>query len=152
MIESLEIAGPGFINLRLSAQAWLDELRALAALGVGGGGDGGVMAGVVAVGVGSGARRALEAARRLSAGRPAASGVAAGGGVAALIALGWSPTSAAGRRGLSRGLHELANFSACPVLLLFGSEDAAVRGAAELAALRGEAGAAAAAAAAAAAL
>jgi len=32
-IDSAEIAGPGFINLRLSCEAWLDELRAIAALG-----------------------------------------------------------------------------------------------------------------------
>lgn len=32
-VTSAEIAGPGFINLRVAASAWLDELRALAALG-----------------------------------------------------------------------------------------------------------------------
>ncbi|MFC0687250.1 arginine--tRNA ligase [Novosphingobium clariflavum] len=32
-VTSAEIAGPGFINLRLSAAAWLAELRAIAALG-----------------------------------------------------------------------------------------------------------------------
>jgi arginyl-tRNA synthetase len=32
-ITSAEIAGPGFINLRLSDDTWLDELRAIAALG-----------------------------------------------------------------------------------------------------------------------
>ena len=32
-VTSAAIAGPGFINLRLSDQTWLDELRALAALG-----------------------------------------------------------------------------------------------------------------------
>ena len=32
-VTSAEIAGPGFINLRLSAETWLDELRAIAALG-----------------------------------------------------------------------------------------------------------------------
>lgn len=32
-VESAEIAGPGFINLRLGESAWLDELRAIAALG-----------------------------------------------------------------------------------------------------------------------
>ncbi|MEO1920361.1 MAG: arginine--tRNA ligase [Sphingomonadaceae bacterium] len=32
-IDSVEIAGPGFINLRLSDNAWRDELRAIAALG-----------------------------------------------------------------------------------------------------------------------
>ena len=31
-VTSADIAGPGFINLRLSAAAWLEELRALAAL------------------------------------------------------------------------------------------------------------------------
>jgi len=32
-VTGTEIAGPGFINLRLSAGAWLDELRTVAALG-----------------------------------------------------------------------------------------------------------------------
>ncbi len=32
-VTSAEIAGPGFINLRLAPRAWLDELRAIAALG-----------------------------------------------------------------------------------------------------------------------
>ncbi|MDP3908089.1 arginine--tRNA ligase [Novosphingobium sp.] len=32
-ITGADIAGPGFINLRLNADAWLDELRAIAALG-----------------------------------------------------------------------------------------------------------------------
>jgi arginyl-tRNA synthetase len=32
-VTSAEIAGPGFINLRLSAETWLDELRAIAAQG-----------------------------------------------------------------------------------------------------------------------
>ena len=32
-ITSADIAGPGFINLRLAPQAWLDELAAIAALG-----------------------------------------------------------------------------------------------------------------------
>ena len=32
-VTGAEIAGPGFINLRLSSSAWLDELRAIAALG-----------------------------------------------------------------------------------------------------------------------
>ena len=32
-VTSAEIAGPGFINLRVAADAWLDELRAFAALG-----------------------------------------------------------------------------------------------------------------------
>ncbi|MGY6552813.1 MAG: arginine--tRNA ligase [Erythrobacter sp.] len=32
-ITSAEIAGPGFINLRLDAAAWLDELRAIGAMG-----------------------------------------------------------------------------------------------------------------------
>ena len=32
-VTSAEIAGPGFINLRLSGATWLDELRAIAALG-----------------------------------------------------------------------------------------------------------------------
>ncbi|WP_336981476.1 arginine--tRNA ligase [Altererythrobacter fulvus] len=32
-VTSTEIAGPGFINLRVSDAAWLDELRAIAALG-----------------------------------------------------------------------------------------------------------------------
>ena len=32
-ITSADIAGPGFINLRLAPQAWLDELQAIAALG-----------------------------------------------------------------------------------------------------------------------
>jgi arginyl-tRNA synthetase len=32
-ITSAEIAGPGFINLRLAPQAWLDELQAIASLG-----------------------------------------------------------------------------------------------------------------------
>ena len=32
-IVSAAIAGPGFINLRLAPQAWIDELRAIAALG-----------------------------------------------------------------------------------------------------------------------
>ena len=34
-IESAEIAGPGFINLRIAGRAWIDELRAIAALGDG---------------------------------------------------------------------------------------------------------------------
>lgn len=34
-VTSAEIAGPGFINLRLAPAAWLDELRAIAALGDG---------------------------------------------------------------------------------------------------------------------
>jgi arginyl-tRNA synthetase len=33
LVESAQIAGPGFINLRLAPGAWLDELRAIAALG-----------------------------------------------------------------------------------------------------------------------
>ena len=33
LVESAEIAGPGFINLRLAPSAWLAELRAIAALG-----------------------------------------------------------------------------------------------------------------------
>jgi arginyl-tRNA synthetase len=33
LVESAEIAGPGFINLRLTAAAWLDELRGIADLG-----------------------------------------------------------------------------------------------------------------------
>ncbi|MCW1403717.1 arginine--tRNA ligase [Novosphingobium sp. MW5] len=33
-VTSAEIAGPGFINLRLADSAWIDELRAIAALGV----------------------------------------------------------------------------------------------------------------------
>src|SRR4051812_36366498 len=32
-VTSAEIAGPGFINLRLTREAWLGELRAIAALG-----------------------------------------------------------------------------------------------------------------------
>lgn len=32
-VTGAEIAGPGFINLRLSPEAWLEELRAIAALG-----------------------------------------------------------------------------------------------------------------------
>jgi arginyl-tRNA synthetase len=32
-VTSAEIAGPGFINLRLSAETWLEELRTIAALG-----------------------------------------------------------------------------------------------------------------------
>ncbi len=32
-VTSAEIAGPGFINLRLSADTWLEELRTIAALG-----------------------------------------------------------------------------------------------------------------------
>ena len=32
-VESAEIAGPGFINMRLADSAWLDELSAIAALG-----------------------------------------------------------------------------------------------------------------------
>ncbi len=32
-VESADVAGPGFINLRLAPSAWLDELRALAAAG-----------------------------------------------------------------------------------------------------------------------
>jgi arginyl-tRNA synthetase len=32
-VTSAEIAGPGFINLRVAASAWIDELRTLAALG-----------------------------------------------------------------------------------------------------------------------
>jgi len=35
LVESAEIAGPGFINLRLAAANWLGELRAIAALGDG---------------------------------------------------------------------------------------------------------------------
>ena len=35
LIESAEIAGPGFINLRLSNQVWLEEIGAIAALGEG---------------------------------------------------------------------------------------------------------------------
>ncbi|MEO5586805.1 MAG: arginine--tRNA ligase, partial [Novosphingobium sp.] len=34
-VISAEIAGPGFINLRLADGAWLEELRAIAALGTG---------------------------------------------------------------------------------------------------------------------
>ncbi len=34
-VTSAEIAGPGFINLRLSDAVWIDELRAIAALGAG---------------------------------------------------------------------------------------------------------------------
>ena len=33
LVESAEIAGPGFINLRLSPQNWLSEVRAIADLG-----------------------------------------------------------------------------------------------------------------------
>jgi arginyl-tRNA synthetase len=33
LVESAEIAGPGFINLRLSAAAWIAELRAIGTLG-----------------------------------------------------------------------------------------------------------------------
>ena len=33
VVEAADIAGPGFINLRLSSSAWLDELRAIATLG-----------------------------------------------------------------------------------------------------------------------
>jgi len=33
LVEKAEIAGPGFINLRLTPAAWLEELRAVAALG-----------------------------------------------------------------------------------------------------------------------
>jgi arginyl-tRNA synthetase len=33
LVESAQIAGPGFINLRLTAAAWLDELRGIADLG-----------------------------------------------------------------------------------------------------------------------
>lgn len=33
LVEKAEIAGPGFINLRLTAAAWLDELRGIADLG-----------------------------------------------------------------------------------------------------------------------
>ncbi|WP_340587136.1 arginine--tRNA ligase [Erythrobacter alti] len=33
LIESAEIAGPGFINLRLARQNWIEELSAIAALG-----------------------------------------------------------------------------------------------------------------------
>jgi len=33
MIESAEIAGPGFINLRLAPSSWIDEIRAIATLG-----------------------------------------------------------------------------------------------------------------------
>ncbi|MEM7688053.1 MAG: arginine--tRNA ligase [Pseudomonadota bacterium] len=33
LITSAEIAGPGFINIRLDTAAWLDELRAIATLG-----------------------------------------------------------------------------------------------------------------------
>ena len=32
-VTGAEVAGPGFINLRLADSAWLDELRAIAALG-----------------------------------------------------------------------------------------------------------------------
>src|SRR5262252_6517076 len=32
-VTSAEIAGPGFINLRVAPSAWLDELRAIARLG-----------------------------------------------------------------------------------------------------------------------
>ncbi len=32
-IDSAEVAGPGFINLRIASSVWIDELRALAALG-----------------------------------------------------------------------------------------------------------------------
>ena len=32
-VTGVEIAGPGFLNLRLAASAWLDELRAIAASG-----------------------------------------------------------------------------------------------------------------------
>lgn len=35
LIASAEIAGPGFINMRLAPKPWLDELRAIAALGSG---------------------------------------------------------------------------------------------------------------------
>ena len=34
-IESAEIAGPGFINLRVVGRAWIDEVRAIATLGDG---------------------------------------------------------------------------------------------------------------------
>jgi arginyl-tRNA synthetase len=34
-VESAEIAGPGFINLRLADESWREELRAIAALGAG---------------------------------------------------------------------------------------------------------------------
>ena len=34
-IECAEIAGPGFINLRVADRAWIDEVRAIAALGDG---------------------------------------------------------------------------------------------------------------------
>jgi len=34
-VESAEIAGPGFINLRLASSVWLAELRAIAAMGEG---------------------------------------------------------------------------------------------------------------------
>jgi arginyl-tRNA synthetase len=33
LVESAEIAGPGFINLRLAASNWIEELKAIAALG-----------------------------------------------------------------------------------------------------------------------
>ena len=33
-VTAADVAGPGFINLRLDESAWLDELRAIAALGV----------------------------------------------------------------------------------------------------------------------
>ena len=33
LITSAEVAGPGFINIRLDAAAWMDELNAIAALG-----------------------------------------------------------------------------------------------------------------------
>ena len=32
-IESAEIAGPGFINLRIADRAWIDEIRAIGSLG-----------------------------------------------------------------------------------------------------------------------
>ena len=35
MIESADIAGPGFINLRLAPQSWVEEVAAIAALGDG---------------------------------------------------------------------------------------------------------------------
>ena len=34
-VTAAEIAGPGFINLRITPESWLDELRAIAALGSG---------------------------------------------------------------------------------------------------------------------
>ena len=34
LITSAEVAGPGFINIRLDPAAWMDELKAIASLGV----------------------------------------------------------------------------------------------------------------------